>query len=51
MQGIGKGIEQGETRGIEKTATLMLKENADIGFISRVTGLSKNTILKIKNRL
>ena len=44
--------EQGIKEGIDKTkkemVINMLKENADIKFISKVTGMSENEILKLK---
>ena len=42
-----KGIE----KGILKVALRMLQENTDIKFISSVTGLSTDEILKLKNKL
>jgi len=39
-----EGIEQGIEQGILNTAKNMKKENADINFISKVTGLSKEKI-------
>lgn len=54
-EGINKGIIIGETRGIEKERNLiarkMLQENTDIQFISSVTGLSNDEILKINNEI
>ena len=53
-EGINKGIIIGETRGIEKEKNLiaqkMLQENTDIQFISSVTGLSNDKILKLENK-
>lgn len=50
-----KGIKIGEARGIEKgikkIAINMLKEKADLQFISSVTGLALDEILKLKNKL
>ena len=52
-QGLEQGLKQGVEQGIEKNRQAvvlnMLKEKADITFISKVTGLSKEEILKIKN--
>jgi predicted transposase/invertase (TIGR01784 family) len=46
-----KGIEKGiEKRNIE-IAHRMLKEKTDIKFISSVTGLSLDSVLKLKNKL
>ena len=54
-EGINKGIAIGEARGVEKgienIAKRMLQENTDIKFISSVTGLSSDEILKLKNRI
>lgn len=58
-QGVEKGIAigeaKGEARGVEKRnieiARRMLKENTDIKFISSVTGLSADDILKIQNKM
>lgn len=58
-EGINKGIAIGEARGVEKgiyqrnveIAKRMLQENTDINFISSVTGLSSDEILKLKNRI
>lgn len=49
--GEARGREEGKAKGIEKTAICMLKENADIEFVARVTGISKDDILKLKNKL
>ena len=50
-----EGIAIGEARGVEKRnieiARRMLKENTDIKFISSVTGLSTDEILKIQNKM
>ena len=43
-------IEEGEARGIEKTAMNMIKQNADIKFIASVTGFTKEQILKLKDK-
>jgi hypothetical protein len=62
-EGINKGIAIGEARGVEKgildginqrnveIAIRMLKEKTDIKFISSVTGLSTDDILKIQNKI
>lgn len=49
-EGINKGIAIGEARVIE-IALRMLKEKTDIKFISSVTGLFPDEILKLKNKL
>jgi predicted transposase YdaD len=53
--GKNEGITIGEARGIEKRnleiARRMLQEKTDIKFISSVTGLSTDEILKIQNKM
>ena len=56
---IEEGIAIGEARGVEKGATnkiveiarRMLQEKTDIKFISSVTGLSSDEVLKIQNKI
>jgi len=53
-EGINKGIAIGEARGearLIEVVRRMLKENTDIKFISSVTGLSTDDILKIQNKM
>ncbi len=58
-EGVSKGMligeARGEARGAEKEKSLiaqkMLKENTDIQFISSVTGLSTDELLKIQNKM
>jgi predicted transposase/invertase (TIGR01784 family) len=54
-EGIAEGIAIGEARGEEKSilkvARRMLQEKTDIKFISSVTGLSTDEILKIQNNM
>ena len=58
-EGVSKGMligeARGEARGAEKEKSLiaqkMLKENTDIKFISSVTGLSTDELLKIQNKM
>ena len=62
-QGVAQGIVIGEARGVEKgkmdginlrnieIARRMLKEKTDIKFISSVTGLSNDDILRIQNKM
>ena len=51
-RGIQKGILEGEKRGIlegkKETALALLEQGQDIGFISKVTGLTKDFLLQIK---
>lgn len=46
-----KGEARGRAEGIEQTAINMLKQNLDAKLITSVTGLSKDEILKIHNKL
>jgi len=46
-----EGVNKGIAIGVEKTARRMLQENTDINFISSVTGLSIDDILKIQNKI
>ena len=46
-EGLEKGIQKGQTKGKQEIALNMLKEKADISFISKVTGLSEDEIIKI----
>ena len=50
-EGLKEGLQEGEARGIEKgkeqTAKNMLELNVDINTISKATGLSINTIMKL----
>ena len=54
-EGVSKGIligkNEGIAIGIEKIARRMLKENTDIKFITSVTGLSTDEILKLQNKM
>ena len=46
-----RGISIGEQKGIEKTAINLLKTKADMNFISSVTGLSTEDLLKLKAKI
>ena len=46
-----EGIEQGIDKGVEKVARKMLKAGMDINFIQTMTGLSKDHILKLKDKI
>ena len=50
-KGKAEGLTEGEAKGIVKTAINLLKEKADVNFVSKVTGLSIDEIVKIKNTL
>lgn len=43
-----KGMEKGIEKGVVQVAINMLKENADINFVARTTGLSIDELQKIK---
>lgn len=47
--GIKKGMSQGIKKGQKQIVKSMLKENTDIDYISRVTGLSKKEILALQS--
>ena len=47
QEGEARGIEKGKEQGIEQTAKNMLDLNVDINTISKATGLSINTIMKL----
>ena len=46
-EGLKEGLQQGEAKGIEKTAKNMLDLKVDINTISKATGLSIKTIMKL----
>ena len=50
QQGIEQGLEQGIEQGLRLTAENLLKDNKDVSYISKITGLSvekiEKTILK-----
>lgn len=50
-EGIAIGEARSEIKSIEKIAKRMLKKNTDITFISSVTGISNDQLLKLKNKL
>ena len=47
--GIRKGIRKGRQEGRQEVVLNMLKEKTQVSFISKVTGLSKDEIKKLKN--
>ena len=53
-EGMKKGKEEGRKEGEEKAVRnlvlKMLQENADKTFISKLTGLSEDEIIKLKNQ-
>lgn len=48
-QGIQVGIRKGRQEGRQEVVFNVLKEKTEISFISKVTGLSKDEIKKLKN--
>ena len=49
QEGRKEGMQQGRQEGRKEVALNMLKKQADMAFISAVTGLSMNEIKKLKN--
>ncbi len=49
QEGRQEGLQEGLQEGRQQVVLNMLKEKADIAFISKVTGLSEKTIRKLKN--
>ena len=50
-EGRTEGKTEGKIEGLTETAKMMLKENVDINFILRMTGLSKKELDKIKEKM
>ena len=48
-EGERKGLRKGRQEGRQEVVLNMLKEKADISFISKVTGLPEKEIKKLKN--
>ena len=49
-KGRQEGIQKGMQKGMQAVALNMLKEKADLSFISKMTGLSEAEIEKLKTR-
>ncbi len=49
QEGRQEGDREGLKKGQQEVVLNLLKEKADITFISKVTGLSEKTIRKLKN--
>ena len=49
QKGLKQGQQEGWQKGQQELILKMLKEKADLAFISRVTGLPKQEIKKLKN--
>ncbi len=49
LEGKREGLKKGRHEGRQEVVLNLLKEKADIAFISKVTGLSEKTIRKLKN--
>ena len=50
-RGEAKGVEIGATNKVVEIARRMLKEKTDINFISSVTGLASDEVLKLQNKM
>ena len=48
-QGMQEGRQEGRQENMQEVIDAMLREKADIGFICKVTGLSKREIKKLQN--
>ena len=49
-EGRQEGMQEGMQAGLQAVIANMLKEKADIAFISKVTGLSEDEIKKMKKQ-
>ena len=49
-EGREEGMEKGREEAVRKLVLKMLKEDADKTFISKITGLSEDEIIKLKNQ-
>ena len=49
-KGMEKGLEKGLEKGKKKVALNLLEKNAELSFISEVTGLSVKEIEKLKDK-
>ena len=45
------GLAEGKNIGITEVAKNMLAKNEDVSYVSEITGLSKNKVLKLKRSL
>jgi len=50
-RGIKKGIEQGEIKGLEKTALALLSRNISVIEVCEITGLSELRVRELKAEL
>ena len=50
-QGLEQGLEQGRIAEKEEVTRKMLIAGSDVNFIQTMTGLSKNHILKLKDKI
>ena len=50
-EGIEKGLEKGREEGTKRVALEMLKNNSDIRFICKCTGLTQKEVLELKKAL
>ena len=49
-QGLEQGLSQGLEQGLRLTAENLLKDNKDISYISKITGLSVDKIKEISSK-
>ena len=49
-QGLEQGLEQGIEQGLKLTAENLLKDNKDVSYISKITGLSIEKIKEISSK-
>ena len=49
QQGRREGMQQGRQENMQAVVCNMLREKADMDFISKVTGFSEEEIIKLKN--
>jgi len=50
-EGIKEGIKEGEIKGKMETARAALKKGLPVDIIVEITGLTEETVLKLKNEL
>ena len=50
LKGRREGVQQGRQENMQAVVCNMLREKADMDFISKVTGFSEEEIIKLKNR-
>ena len=48
-EGLQEGLQKGQKKGIQQVASNLFKDNADVSYISKVTGLSQKEVKQLKN--